>query len=277
MSVATGSARCLARSAAAAVIILPWGRAVARRLPYRKLPLGRPHTPAMILPLLATWTPEPLAPSATVEDALGLLLDEGTGVLPVVDATDRFIGVVTERMLLEADSPDAFVSTVFGAPPVTIAPEAHVFEATKLMIQHDLAAIAVVDDDRHYYGFARRHDIFERFARMLATQEAGAVVSVEVPARDLALSQLVYAAEQNGVHVRSIVSELPDTSGEDGDGEGLSDAPARVTLKLDTTDAARVRAMLEHYGYRVVASYGERENDDDLQDRVRAFMRYLEV
>ncbi len=245
----------------------------------------------MTLATLATWTPAPLDPSVTVEMALGLVLDDSAGVLPVVDPAGRLVGVVTESDLLDASGPDAPVSTVLRSMPVTIAADAHVFEATKLLVRHDLEAIAVVDDDGQYLGFARRHDIFERFAQMLATNDPGAVVSVEVAPRDLALSQLVYAAEQNGVRVRAVVMEphvstdVAEATLDSDDPEAIptevrpmaEEALVRVTLKLDTTDAARVRAMFEHYGYRVVASYGEREDDEDLSERVQAFMRYLDV
>ncbi|MBE2185897.1 MAG: CBS domain-containing protein [Rhodothermales bacterium] len=239
----------------------------------------------MTAPTLAAWMPEPLAPTMTVEEALGRTMDAEDGLLPVVDATGRLLGVVSEAMLLDAESPDAEISTVLRGQPVTIGPDAHTFEATKLLVQHRLAAIPVVDDSGQYLGFARRHDIFERFALMLATQEAGAVVSVEVPPRDYALAQLIHAAEQNGVHVRAVVTEPRESErleGVDEDGELVAaepdaDAPLRVTLKLDTTDASRVRAMFEHHGYRVVASYGETEDQDDLNDRVRAFMRYLDT
>jgi len=241
----------------------------------------------MTAPTLAAWMPRALPPTMSVEDALGLVMDTEDGVLPVVDAADRLVGVLTEPLLLDAESPDAEVATVLRGQPVTIGPEAHTFEVTKLLVQHDLAAIPVVDESGQYLGFARRHDIFERFALMLATQEAGAVLSVEVPPRDYALAQLIHAAEANGVHVRAVVTEPREHDTIEGVGaDGVlvraeppspSGEPLRVTLKLDTTDASRVRALFEHHGYRVVASYGEAEDQDDLNDRVRAFLRYLDV
>ena len=246
----------------------------------------------MTLTTLATWTPRALTPTDSVEVALGRVLDDPAGLLPVVDPGERLVGVVTEEDLLGADGPDAPVSTVLRPMPVTIGPDAHVFEATKLLVRHGLEAVAVVDEDGHYLGFARRHDIFERFAQMLATNDPGAVVSVEVAPRDLALSQLVYAAEQNGVRVRAVVMEPhvvhesdaaldaddPDAATSVAELPTIVDEPlVRVTLKLDTVDAARVRAMFEHYGYRVVATHGEREDDADLNERVDAFLRYLDV
>ena len=172
-------------------------------------------------------------------------------MLPVVDAAGVLVGVVTESTLLEADSPDAEVASVLSGRPISIAPDAHVFEATKLMVQHHMAALPVVDEGGHYMGFARRHDIFERFANMLATQESGAVVSVEIEPRDYSLAKIVHTIEQNDVQIRSIVTEPPDAETD----------TVRLTLKLNVVDAARVRHMLEHYGYRVAATYGEVEDE----------------
>jgi len=50
-----------------------------------------------------------------------------------------------------------------------------------------------------------------------------------------------------------------------------------VTLKLNTTDTARVRHVLEHQGYRIVASFSEEEDDEEFRNRIQEFMRYLEV
>ena len=51
----------------------------------------------------------------------------------------------------------------------------------------------------------------------------------------------------------------------------------KLTLKLNVNDTARVRHILEHYGYHVVASFSDDQDDDDFKDRLQEFMRYLEV
>ncbi len=223
----------------------------------------------MTIPIdtLVTWTPAPLSPSDTVEEALGLVLEDGCETLPVVGPDGLLMGVVTEDVLLNADSPDATIASVLSGFPIGIAPDAHVFEATKLMVQHDLTALPIIDEGRRYLGFARRRDIFERYARMLATQEAGAIVTVEMEPRDFSLAKLVHTIEQNDVRILSIVTEPPSDASE----------AYVLTLKLNVQDASRVRHLLEHYGYNVVGSYGESETEEDLQDRVQAFMRYLDI
>jgi signal-transduction protein with cAMP-binding, CBS, and nucleotidyltransferase domain len=147
-----------------------------------------------------------------------------------------------------------------------VQPEAHVYDVTKLMVEHGLTTMPVATPDGHYEGMLRRSDLFERFAEMLSTQQDGAIITLEVDARDYSLSQLVFTIEQNGVKILSISSE-PDASGN----------YLVVTLKLNVRDTARVRHMLEHYGYRVIGTHGEGEGSEEMQQRVDEFLRYLEV
>lgn len=214
----------------------------------------------------------PLRPQDTVEHALGLLLEYSVFHMPVVDEHGMLVGSISEDLLLNAPGPDALIQQLLDESPavqqpVSVLPETHVFDVTKKLVEHKLTVVPVVDEAREYVGMVRRHDIFEQFARMLSTQERGAILALELDLRDYSLSQLVYTIENNDVKILSIASEPPDPITE----------MIRVTIKLNTTDAARVRHMLEHHGYHVVASFSEDETDEDLQWRVEEFMRYLEV
>ncbi len=221
--------------------------------------------------LVATSIPA-LKPNDSVEHALGLLLEHSVFHMPVVDDNGMLIGSISEDQLLGAPGPDAEVGRLLQEQPATqrpisVLPGTHVFDVTKLLVEHQLTVVPVAEEDGHYSGLVRRHDIFDQFARMLSTQERGAILALELDPRDYSLSQLVYTIENNGVKILSIASEPPDSETD----------MIRVTIKLNTTDAARVRHMLEHYGYHVVASFSEEETDEDLQLRVEEFMRYLEV
>jgi len=210
----------------------------------------------------------PLKPTDTAEHALGLLMEMRVRHLPVVNSDGELIGVVSEDQLLDlASGPEARVDTLLRGVPATAEPETHLFDVTKTMVEHDLTTLPIAERGGKYVGLVKRHDIFNRFAKMLSTQESGAIVALEVDPRDYSLSQLVYTIEQNGVKILSIASETPD---EDA-------GKIRVTLKLNVKDATRVRHMLDHYGYHVVATFSDDASDEDLQLRVQEFMRYLEV
>jgi CBS domain-containing protein len=221
----------------------------------------------MTVDKLISETTPPLRPSDSVEYALGLLMEVRVRHLPVVDDERRLVGLLSEDQLLDASGPEAELSDLLGSPPLTVSPKAHVFEVAKVMMEHGLTTVPVADQDGRFVGIVRRHDLFEWFARTLATQSPGAILALEVEPRDYALSQLVYAIEQNDVRVLSIATESPERT----------DGPINVTIKLNVRDASRVKHLLEHRGYRVVAAFGEDENDEDLLLRVQEFMRYLEV
>lgn len=220
----------------------------------------------MTIQALINQTTPPLRPGDTVEHALGLMMEVRVRHLPVVDVVGMLVGVVSEDQLLDAEGPDALINSLLGPHPIVADPQAHVFDVTRLMVQHDLTTVPVAEADGRYIGLVRRHDIFDQFARMLSTQASGAILAVEVDQRDYSLAQLVYAIEQTGVKILSIATEIPEESY----------GQICITLKLNVHDTARVRHVMEHHGYHVVASFSE-EDDDDLLERVQEFMRYLEV
>lgn len=222
----------------------------------------------MTIQTLISKAAPPLKPSDTAEHALGLLMELRVRHLPVVDDEGSLVGLISEEQLLDAAAgPDAAIATLLGPRPISAGPETHLFDVTKAMVEHDLTTLPIATHGGRYLGLVKRHDIFDRFARMLSTQESGAILALEIDPRDYSLSQLVYAIEQNDVKILSIASEAPDEPG----------GKIHVTLKLNVKDTARVRHMLEHYGYRVVAAFSEEGDDEELQFRIQEFMRYLEV
>ena len=184
--------------------------------------------------------------------------------LPVIDEANLLAGILAEDRLLRASDPDAPIGTMLDVEPVSIHPDEHIFDAARMIVAHDLSTLPVTRRGRRFAGLVRRYDIFDQFARMLATQEPGAILALEVDPRDYALARLIHLIEQNDAKVRAVASQ-PD----DGDGA------TRVTLKLNVTDTARLRHVLEHNGYRIVASFGEEEGE--FMERIEEFMRYLEV
>jgi hypothetical protein len=185
--------------------------------------------------------------------------------LPVIDDEGDLVGVLSEGRLMDASGPDDTVERLLVGRPVSVPPEAHIFDAARTMVEHDLSTIPVADEEGHYYGLIQRHDIFDKFAQMLSTQQAGAILALEVDPRDYALAKLVHLIEQNDGKVLAVASEAPDQS----------TGKIRVTLKLNVRDTSRIRHVLEHNGYHVVASFGE--DEEELEELVEEFVRYLEV
>lgn len=201
----------------------------------------------------------------TVKEALDTLLEYHLSHLPVVDDEGDLAGVLSEERLMDAEGPEVEIGDLMVGRPVNVPPDAHIFEAARTMVEYDLGIIPVADSRGNYYGLVQRHDIFDTFAQMLSTQQSGAIVALEVDQRDYALAKLVRLIEQNEGKVLAVASESPENSTD----------KIRVTLKLNVRDTSRIRHVLEHNGYHVVASFGETE--EEISELVEEFVRYLEV
>ena len=207
---------------------------------------------------------DPLSTADTVADALVQMADDHVSHLPVVAPDGTLDALVSDVALQMHPDPETPVGALVAAPPVSALPETHVFDAAHLMRTHALSVLPVADAEGRYAGLTVRQDVFAQLAHMLATEEPGAIVVLDADRRDFSLGQVAQIIEQNGVRVLSV-------STEDDPGEGR----VRVTLKLNVSDTARVRHLMEHYDYRVVAVFDEQQ--DDLEERAAAFFRFLEV
>lgn len=207
---------------------------------------------------------DPLSTDDTVGEALLLMAEGHIGHLPVLTPDGRLDSVVAEAALRAHPDPNITVGSLIAGEPVTVGLDTHVFDAAHLLRQHALSMLPVVGADGAYAGLVVRQAVFGQLAHMLATEEPGAIVVLDADRRDFSLGQVAQLIEQSGVRILSV-------STEDDPGAGR----IRVTLKLNVTDTARVRHLMAHYDYRVVAVFDEAE--DDLEERAAAFLRYLEV
>lgn len=163
--------------------------------------------------------------------AVEVLLGQRFRTLPVVDETDRLVGILTDGDILSragllattvqealtttelrqhladlrrADTP---VSQVMTTPVLTVTPDTSVAEAMQRMVEHDVKRLPVVDTDRRIVGIVSRVDILRAMAQPPVAEPArptptpgggltvGHVMMTEVPTvhTDATLSEVVDA------------------------------------------------------------------------------------
>jgi CBS domain-containing protein len=144
----------------------------------------------------------PLRADATMDTAWRQMRDQGLGALPVTDAADRLLGVLTEDDLLGRLTPrrvptwwtmisrgtDELAADYLKAAgvtagdlmtvaPVTIVPDASVETAATLMRRHAIGAVPVVADDV-CVGLVTRADVLDHLS--WPTAAPGTVTDVEL-------------------------------------------------------------------------------------------------
>ena len=113
---------------------------------------------------LMTENPRTVSPDQTIADAAKIMRDEDTGVVPIVDAEQHVVGVVTDRdvairAVAEGKDGNTKVSDVASQDLVTVDPEQKLDEALRLMAQHQVRRLPVVEEDGKLVGIVAQADV----------------------------------------------------------------------------------------------------------------------
>jgi len=114
----------------------------------------------------AAMTPNPSSIEATqtVADAARLMRDEDVGMTPVLEE-GRLVGTVTDRdiairVVAEGRDPQATsVREIASTGLVTLDPEQDLDEAIRLMSEHQVRRLPVVEEDGRLVGVVAQADI----------------------------------------------------------------------------------------------------------------------
>ena len=127
-----------------------------------------------------------IGPDETIKEAARLMVTERVSGLPVTDENGHLIGIVTEADFLEREldkdgggggllgavfgpatrQPDAVtVREVMSANPITIASDATLAEAARIMATNGVKRLPIIETDGSVVGVLSRADIVAAFAR----------------------------------------------------------------------------------------------------------------
>ena len=126
---------------------------------------------------LMTENPKTVSSDATVTEAARVMREDDVGLVPVVDG-DRLVGTVTDRDIAirvvaeERDPNNTTVRETASTDLVTIDPEQDLGEALRLMAQHQVRRLPVVEEDGRLVGIVAQADV----ARHGDDSETGQVV-----------------------------------------------------------------------------------------------------
>jgi IMP dehydrogenase len=117
--------------------------------------------------------PVTLTESSTVASALELMRRYKISGLPVVDDGDRLVGLLTNRDLVFVDDHSGLVGDVMRRPPlVTGKVGTTLDEAKRLLREHHIEKLPIIDDDGRLRGLITIKDIRKKLDHPLATQDA---------------------------------------------------------------------------------------------------------
>jgi CBS domain-containing protein len=112
-----------------------------------------------------TSNPTTVTPDTSAREAAQVMKSEDTGIVPIVEG-DRLVGVITDRDLtLRVVAEDADAATRVGELSskelVTVDPQQSLEEAARLMAEHQVRRLPVVEEDGRLVGILAQKDVAE--------------------------------------------------------------------------------------------------------------------
>lgn len=113
---------------------------------------------------LMTPNPSSIDADKSVADAAKLMRDEDVGLAPIVEG-DKLVGTVTDRdiavrVVAEGKDPEGTtVREIASTNLVTIDPQQELDEALRLMAEHQVRRLPVVEEDGRLVGVVAQADV----------------------------------------------------------------------------------------------------------------------
>jgi acetoin utilization protein AcuB len=209
-----------------------------------------------------------LRPYDSVGQAVDLMDEYGIRQLALVE-DEVYKGLLSEDTLLSFPDDEKLLSELNLPPnPVHANLFQHIFEVMGIANQYRLDSVPVLDEDKLYAGTIVVTDMLAKFAGLLGTQEAGAVVVLKMSNRDYSMTDISRLVESNNTKIISSYFS--------GAEYGAIDQ-ATLTLKLNRTEVSAVVATFERFGYSVENVYANEPLENPDRHRLDLLLRYLET
>lgn len=220
----------------------------------------------MIEQLISPIVPT-LMPTDTGNRALHLMEENNLTQLPLV-AEEQYMGLVQENDVLDLDEPDAQLNKadfLLNYRPAVLA-SGHPYEALRIAHQQNLAVVPVVDNDNKYLGAITRDDLLKYITENSGLDNPGGIIVLEMDPRNYSLTDIARICESEEVIVISSQIFSNRATGK-----------LEVTLKTNRTNLGALAASFERHEYKVKEVYGEQAGQEDMIDRLKLLMNYINM
>lgn len=184
--------------------------------------------------------------------------------LPVVEH-NRLLGLISDTAVYEIENHEAPLREMKEwLQQAHVVQDQHVYDLVKVAADFQLSAIPVVDATGNYVGVVSIYCLVRELAKIAAIKEEGAIIVLEVPQKDLSISEIAQIVESNDANIMSAnVTSTPDST------------KVEVTLKVSVNNVDGILQTFNRYDYVVSASFQQSGFQDMIRDRYDELMRYL--
>lgn len=208
-------------------------------------------------------------PSLNITDkatfALQLMDDYDVLHLPVL-SEDKLVGLIAKDDLIDAAESDTHLSSEDFLQKIFVRQEEHFLTALKLISNHDLSLLPVVNDQMELKGVVLAKELIKAVSLFLGMEDPGAVIVLETEKRNFSFGELSRLVETNDSYITQL-----NTYTEAGTGLVI------VTIKINKIEVSDIVATFQRYDYVVRYYFGEEEYANELKENYQHLVSYLNM
>lgn len=174
-----------------------------------------------------------------------------------------YLGALSQSFLDE--SPEGNLASLeMHYEKFAIFDDGNILDSVKLFHTFNSNVIPIINKTEKYVGYLSCEDLFSDLAKYPLFSENGALLVVQINARNYSMTEICKIVEANNTKIYGCYISA------------FLDDDIQITLKISSENLSSIDETFERYGYQVVHKYYEDEKDELLHDRFGFFQKYME-
>jgi acetoin utilization protein AcuB len=207
-----------------------------------------------------------LHPDDKVYKVLQLMNDNHVTHLPVAEA-DKFIGIISEDDLLQAENDnDAISSLEQSFANTSVKADEHFLKALQVAADNALSVVPVVNGDNELTGTVTYTDLLKNASEFMSLNEPGGLIVLEVESNQYSFNQLSKLIETNDAQITQL-----NTTNDPETGTMI------VTIRVNKPEISDIVATFQRYEYNIKYYFGEEQYANELKSNYDNLMNYLKI
>lgn len=202
----------------------------------------------------------------SIAKAVQLAGDYRVTHLPVV-AEEKFLGLISEDDLLDADDSNLSIETLQDHfIPAFVKDNVHFLNAVNASISYDTNLVPVLNEERDLVGIISTQDLLKILGNFAGANEIGGIIVLEMERSQFAISEISRIVESNDSTILHLNSNTDAVTG-----------MLTVTLHINRKEISAIVSTFERYDYDVIYYFGNEQFENEIHSNYKHLMNYLDI
>ncbi len=202
----------------------------------------------------------------TVLFAIDLMQEHRVAELPLLDKDQKYIGLVHEDDLEEADQQKTVDGFLQQGNPVKVNPGDFFLVPLKIMHQRKLSLLPVVNEEGELTGVITQEELLNAASQYNSASVPGGIIILQMAPNSFYISEIGRIVESNNAKIIHLNTWTDASTGE-----------LMVAVKVNKSDILDILASFERYQYNVLQYFGENLSEEELKVNYDHLMNYLNI